>query len=895
MNSSLTSFLFAIFFVSVTATKLLRLYLNAHGFPVLVFVVCLPAFFLADVILISAVWALVCRKNGGLGGFFGFAVGCVICLVTLGAASSQLGFYYHTGGELDWGDATKFAFSEDGRKVLLSEGATPLSFACAILLLSWIVKSRLSKLVSIVVSSGAVHARSALRWVATRTYSNSKSNKAETESSLLPTREYDSDSDFLYDSDDANTDITHHETPGQSGNENVGGRAIYCPRFVTGGYTMLVLLALLCIFTIFNHDRPYDRMFTTLPLPLLAIFAPKSVECSSSSWPLPALIEKVRWEKQNGNYKGWAPGSANEVIENYRQRMPDWLPSDLPYGFARWSQDSKSEDVQTLLHNTTLSHDDGCADPLILDPYYNPANDPMKITNLDNPFLEPLQQIMQERSVKIKHIALILMESMREELFPLQQGTGFHDLILKSHDELDHDDINELLSHISPNSERITGLEGNWMGQNGTSFGRQFSEWNDETKPGFGGINIRGALTTSSVSTKSLAAVHCGTWPLAVDMFEEAEAESYQPCLPQVLELFNRIKANTSSDDFREQQWYPAFFQAVTDGYDRQDKFDDKMGFKHIVNKNRIKQDALANPELEEINYFGFPETALKSYITDYITNATANNQRMFMSHFTSTTHHPWATPKWFNASEYMGTAHGLMQTHKDLNSYLNTVRFTDAWIGQLMQILDEQGISNETLVVFVGDHGQAFKEDISKTGTYGNPHISNHRVPITFRHPQLPRVQHQVNATSLSILPTILDLLVSTDSLNPKDTAAAADLVQDYEGQSLIRPFKTTHKGRRAWNYSLVNPGGRMLTITSSDTPWRLVLPLDKKTEYIFSDLGSDPMELERVLEWSLSSLASTVRRKHSEEAAAWLREAEKVGLWWASERKRLWKYNPS
>ncbi|KAG6000440.1 hypothetical protein E4U21_005464 [Claviceps maximensis] len=899
MYPPLNSFLFAVFFISVVSTKLLRLFLNAHGFPIPVFVYCLPTFFLADIILINTVWALLCRKNGALGRL-GLALGCVVCLVTLGAASSQLGFFYQTGGEIDWEDVTTFAFSEEGRKVLLSEGATPMSFACVILLASWIIKSRLCKLFGTVSLSGEMHVQSALRWAAEKTCVQ-LSNKAESESFLLPTREYDSDSVYAYDSDsdDADFERLNDRASGHYDTEILSGRAMHCHRLTAVSFTALVVLSLICISTFFDADRPYNRMFTTLPLPLLAALVPTSTsveDCSSSLslWPFPELIEREKWENSRGNYKGWAPGAANGIIQSYRQRVPEWVPSQLPDGFSRWGRNSES-DNQELLQNTSASHDNVCPDPLGLDTYYNPVNDPLKITNLDNPFLEPLQRILKERSVKIKHIALIVMESMREELFPLQQGSRFHRLIMKSHAEQDFDDINELLSHISPNAERITGLDGNWTSQNGTSFGRGYSEWNDVTRPGYGGININGGLTTSSVSTKSLATIHCGTWPMPVDMFEEAETESYQPCLPQILELFNRLKANTSSDDFHEQQWYPAFFQAVTDKYDRQDKFDKKIGFKYIVNKNRIKQDGLGNPDLEEINYFGYPETALKSYITDYITNATANNQRMFMSHFTSTTHHPWAIPKWFNSSEYMGTADEVMQTHRDLNSYLNTVRFNDAWVGQLMQILDEQGISNDTLVVFVGDHGQAFKEDFSQTGTYGNPHISNHRVPITFRHPQLPRVQHQVNATSLSIIPTILDLLVCTDSLNAKDTAAAADIVQDYEGQSLIRPIKTKHRGRRAWNFSLVNPGGRMLAITSSDTPWRLIIPLGTDTEHIFSDLGSDPMELERVKKWSMSGLVSTVRTEYSEQAADWLGEAEQVGVWWASERKRLWNYNPS
>ncbi|EFY91068.1 Sulfatase domain containing protein [Metarhizium acridum CQMa 102] len=911
MYPPLVCFLFAIFFVSVSTTKLLSLSLNAHVFPTGVFVFCLPTFIVPDIVLITLIWILLRRRNG-LFALLGFCLACLICfapasalryangcpplrivcsLVTLGAASSQLGFFYQTGGEIDWGDATTFAFSEEGRKVLLSEGKTPLAFTCVILVVSWLVKFRLCKFVSSALAAVEIYAQSVIRWTASKV-GLCKLAKADNESSLLPTQEYEFDSDSES-SCDGPPDTTRRRL-GKTGSATT--RAMHCPGFIPWSYGIMALSGFLAILILFDPERPYGRMFTTLPLPLLAVFAPKSIECTSSSWPLPDLIDSSNWESPRGNFRGWAPGAANEIIQQYRDRKPDWLPSELPQGFGRWSVEARTGDVNELLKNATGHRDSKCPDPLVLDPYYNPANDPMKISNLENPVLKPLEGMLQGGSVKIKHIAVILMESMREELFPLQQGSGFHDLIMKSHDELDHDDINELLSHISPNTERITGRSGNWRSKNGTAFGRKYSEWNDKTEDGFGGLHVVGGLTTSSVSTKSLAAVHCGAWPIPVDMFEEAETECYQPCLPEILELFNRLKKNTTtSDNYHEQQWYPAFFQAVTDGYDRQDKFDSKIGFKHIVNKNRIKQDSESNPELEEINYFGFPETALKTYVTDYITNATANNQRMFLSHFTSTTHHPWAVPKWFNSSEYMGSAHGLMQTHKDLNSYLNTIRFNDAWIGQLMQIFDDQGISDETLVIFVGDHGQAFKEDFGKTGTYENSHISNFRVPITFRHPKLPRVEHRVNATSLSILPTILDLLVNTGSLNKRDAAAAADLVQDYEGQSLIRPFETTRKGRRAWNYGLVNPGGRMLTITSSDTPWRLVLPLDKKTEYVFSDLGRDPMERNRVLEWSINSLASTVRGKYGDGAADWLIEADKVGLWWAAERKRLWNYNPS
>jgi len=38
------------------------------------------------------------------------------------------------------------------------------------------------------------------------------------------------------------------------------------------------------------------------------------------------------------------------------------------------------------------------------------------------------------------------------------------------------------------------------------------------------------------------------------------------------------------------------------------------------------------------------------------------------------------------------------------MNKYLNTIRFVDRWIGDILKLLDETGIANETLVVAVGD-----------------------------------------------------------------------------------------------------------------------------------------------------------------------------------------------
>lgn len=249
---------------------------------------------------------------------------------------------------------------------------------------------------------------------------------------------------------------------------------------------------------------------------------------------------------------------------------------------------------------------------------------------------------------------------------------------------------------------------------------------------------------------------------------------------------------------------------------------------------------------------------------------------------------------------------------HDAMNSYLNSVHFVDGWLGEIMTMLEESGIANSTLVVIVGDHGQAFVEDNKDlTGTYENGHISNFRVPLVFRHPQMPQIDINANATSLSIIPTILDMLVQSHSLDSRDSEIASALLPEYQGQSLIRPFlssiddssanerrdprKHEHampSTRYQWNFGIINGGGSMLSITTADLPYRLVLPLKNEFEYAFSHLGKDPGELQVDKAWSISSLVSEVSAKYEPEAVEWLKNANKVGKWWVSQQRRIWGY---
>jgi phosphoglycerol transferase MdoB-like AlkP superfamily enzyme len=88
----------------------------------------------------------------------------------------------------------------------------------------------------------------------------------------------------------------------------------------------------------------------------------------------------------------------------------------------------------------------------------------------------------------------------------------------------------------------------------------------------------------------------------------------------------------------------------------------------------------------------------------DLIFDAARNESRLFLSHITSTTHHPWGTPDGFPKKQYFGRTSSFSSSHEDTNDYLNAVAYVDNWLGQILKYIDEAGIIDKTLVVFVGD-----------------------------------------------------------------------------------------------------------------------------------------------------------------------------------------------
>lgn len=113
--------------------------------------------------------------------------------------------------------------------------------------------------------------------------------------------------------------------------------------------------------------------------------------------------------------------------------------------------------------------------------------------------------------------------------------------------------------------------------------------------------------------------------------------------------------------------------------------------------------------------------------------------------------HEPYQPPREFRPGPGDVDPHSL---------YLGEVEFMDRHVGRILDALESSGLLPRTLVVVVGDHGEAFAEH----GERGHAifcYEENLRVPLIFRHEKLRTAGSAVTrrVSLIDVLPTVLEL----------------------------------------------------------------------------------------------------------------------------------------
>lgn len=520
---------------------------------------------------------------------------------------------------------------------------------------------------------------------------------------------------------------------------------------------------------------------------------------------------------------------------------------------------------------------------------YNATYDPLKISNLEEELLPDLRSILAD--LPIRHVFFIFLESTRKDVFPLKKdGLVWRKLAESFEDGKLPQEAREKLETLTPNANYITGDYDDGFGHGSGKQKRR------------GGINFNNAFAAGTYTYKSLITGLCGTQPLIADFNLDVRHKLDQPCVPQIVDLLNLLNGKPTDDKrsesrkFTSQKWNAEFMQSVTKHFDKQDRLMYKMGYtpETVICQEYLQGKEGMTPkfgvvDFPPVNYFGMQEEPLEDYIRDAFESAKKNNERVFLSHITSTSHHPFGLPE---GETYVPLARGM----EDLSRYINTIGYDDRWLGKVLGMLDDMGVADETLVVMVGDHGLSLPEN-NMASAYYNPNIGNLHVPLVLSHPKLPSINIDDAVSPLQILPTILDLLVETGSLSDRDKQVARDLMKNYHGQSLIRKLLKESKetGQGDWQFTVINPGRAMVSTRDPRKPHlRLVVPVIDNIAWRFTDLSSDPAEGSPVSGFDFVSFLHDVERTHGIDAAKWVEEAAFISRWWVEENSKRWRYGP-
>ncbi|KAE8370248.1 alkaline-phosphatase-like protein [Aspergillus caelatus] len=831
-------YFFSLSFISLFGAKFLHLFAHLHSLPPSKFLLWGVTFFFQDVMILLLFRTLAQRVPWRSLAVVGATIVIPISLMMSGMMASNTSFYVVTGAEIHWRQATSFHADAAAMRTLLEGLAGFLVVEGILLTVNWFVAGFIHRM-----TGGILHVLAwPIRALVERLRPCFHRAYGSVRRQPLPDPEiYEQIAvdDYLDDkSDDGESDHLLHTGTGSTTPTERRRTDTPMRRFV--------VLGLFGLFLLLRFLRPwapaYMYLSGTLPLtPFLEGGHRKSPVDTT------ALPGDYAWLEERSSLHP-APGW-------------DWMPQKGLPGFSDWDKTDRF-----ALH-------------------YTPSMDPLQISNRENPVLDSIRPVLEDGSVKIKHVIMLKLESTRGDVFPLKKDSFMWNRIAESHkDKQIPPEIQERLSNLTRTAEWLTGFDAGF-------------EHNDSLhadRKAYGGISARNAHTTGTYTLKSLVGTLCGVTPLVTDFNREYKHHIYQPCLPHVFNALSQQHDITNqTDDFTAWPWHSVWMQSVTETYDNQDKLTPALGYHDKVTKETLEDPSSKHYPVksEEINYYGYADTELRDYIRDAIDDAEASHTRLFLTHLTGTTHHPWGMPH-DEYEEFLGSS--WTGHNNDVNRYLNTIGFGDNWIAEIISILEEKGIADETLIVMAGDHGLSLPNDGGVT-PYDNPHVGSFHVPIVFAHPKLPPVEVSTPVNSNQIVPTILDLLIESRSLSEGSGRAARDILSLYEGQSMLRPLIQEEDGKQNWQFTVMNTGGTWLAVRSAARPaFRLVIPLVDDLEWRFTDLEKDPIELKPIKHFSLMDMANELDQKYGQDVVDWLRDAAHVTEWWVLDNWHRYRYIP-
>ncbi|MFB6263672.1 MAG: sulfatase-like hydrolase/transferase [Bradymonadaceae bacterium] len=244
---------------------------------------------------------------------------------------------------------------------------------------------------------------------------------------------------------------------------------------------------------------------------------------------------------------------------------------------------------------------------------------------------------------------------------------------------------------------------------------------------------MRRAHTTVPHTSQALMSMHCGFPPRVTTMAPVAAVPGALParCLPELL---------------AEQGYETVFFQSAEESFEKWPRMIDNFGYDHFYGKSSYDGEGF-----QLTNYFGYEEAVMLGPSRRWLERH-ADESPFMATYLTLSPHHDYHPPDRYG--------HQTFSEREKFNRYLNAVYYVDQFVKRLVDQYRRLGLYDETVFVFVADHGEAFGEH----GRWQHDAViyrEGEWIPWMIHdgsNPERRTVERHVNHYDL--LPTVADLL---------------------------------------------------------------------------------------------------------------------------------------